>query len=171
MLIHLLKQIPLIMSELKIKHYILIIVSLLILYRLFYYSENPDFFIENNGKDPISIEFYVRGSIDSTIEDRLLAYNVFHAIIDIKHGDKTLEKFNIKKNIGKGSLIASLKEDESINITYYKGIGKQNFDKTDLKYFFDRIVVKFSVNDSIVVTGEKSLQQLFGYSNLKFKIQ
>ena len=161
---------PLIMSELKIKHYILIIVSLLILYRLFYYSENPDLFIENNGKDPISIEFYVRGSIDSTKEFPL-AYTVFHALIDIKHGDKTLEKFNIKKNIGKGSLIASLKEDESINITYYKGIGKQNFDKTDLKDFFDRIVVKFSVNDSIVVTGEKSLQQLFGYSNLKFKIQ
>lgn len=159
------------LSKLKIGHYILIAIVLYLLYLGFIYEEKPDIYIENKTEYPISIEFYPSGSIDS-LKEGPRGYTVLHSIIDIKNGHQKLNNYDIKINRERHSLTATLKKNENINITYYRGIGgQQNFYESDLKTFFDKIVIKFSDNDSIVVAGDKSLQQLFGSSKLEFRVQ
>jgi hypothetical protein len=154
----------------KTYQYVLIVAILIIAYRLFIYTETPDIYVENTSNDSITIEFYPSGSID-TLKDEF-GYTVMTAIIEVKFKNQVLKFPSIKKNLEKKSLTATLKKNESINITYFKGIGGlQDFDENNLDLLFDKIVICFSTNDSIVASGKKSIQHLFENSKLKFKIQ
>ncbi|MBK9477679.1 MAG: hypothetical protein IPP56_14610 [Bacteroidetes bacterium] len=157
--------------KLKIQHYLLAAVILVLLYRLLIYREVPDIYIENVGNDLIEIEFYPAGSID-TLKHAPQGYSLLNAIVEIKQDNHIIKDDAIERIPKQGSMQVTLKKGESVNITYFKGIGGlQEFNESHLKYFFDKVIVRFSYSDSIIAADEKSIQQLFRSSKLKCKIQ